>query len=99
MDAITAGLSGAMAGAGTLLAEVGETRVKWVEVFRDRLVVHPERMSEGADIAARLGIMACTDYPSTRPGFTVWSGRWRDLDLFVYAELRGASRAVRAWPA
>lgn len=39
-----------------------------------------------------------TDYPATQPGFTMWTGRWRHMDTFVYGELRGTARPVRAWP-
>ncbi|MCP2265039.1 hypothetical protein ACFQHV_11660 [Promicromonospora thailandica] len=98
MGAMTLCLATSAAGMSELLAQIGDERVKWVEVFRDRLVVHPERMSDGADIAAQLGITTATDYPATRPGFTVWTGRWQELDMFVYSELRGAARTVRAWP-
>lgn len=98
MATIAGSLAESAAGASALLAMVGDARVKWVEVFRDRLVVHPARLSEGAVIAAELEITAATDYPATKPGFTIWSGRWRDMEMFVYGELRGSARQVRAWP-
>jgi hypothetical protein len=91
-------LADSAAGAADLLAEVGDARIKWVEVFRDHLVVHPARLVEGADIAAQLGITVATDYPATKPGFTVWTGRWNGMEMFVYAELRGTTRSIRAWP-
>jgi len=91
-------LADSAAGAADLLAEVGDARIKWVEVFRDHLVVHPARLAEGAEIAAHLGITVATDYPATKPGFTVWTGRWNGMEMFVYAELRGTARSVRAWP-
>lgn len=99
MATIAGSLADSAAGAAELLAEVGDARVKWVEVFRDHLVVHPARLIEGADIAAQLGITAATDYPATRPGFTVWTGRWNGMDMFVYGALRGSTRAPRSWPA
>ncbi|MFC8796403.1 hypothetical protein ACFT1B_34470 [Streptomyces griseoincarnatus] len=98
MATIAGSLADSAAGASDLLAEVGDARVKWVEVFRDHLVVHPARLTEGADIAAQLGITVATDYPATKPGFTIWSGRWKGMEMFVYGELRGAARPVRAWP-
>ncbi|MFD6141778.1 hypothetical protein [Promicromonospora sp. NPDC060271] len=98
MAPLNRALADSATGVAALLAEVGDTRVKWVEVFRDRLVVHPARQSEGAVIAAQLGITVATDYPATTPGFTMWTGRWNDLDLFVYSELRGTTRVVRSWP-
>ena len=98
MGASAASLAISAAGVSELLAEVGDARVKWVEVFRDHLVVHPDRLSEGADIAAQLGITTATDYPATRPGFTIWTGTWRNMDTFVYGELRRTARPVRAWP-
>jgi hypothetical protein len=67
-------------------------------VFRDRLVVHPAQISEGAAIAEQLGITVATDYPASHPGFTLWTGRWKDTEMYVYAELRGSARSVRAWP-
>lgn len=81
-----------------LLDEVGDARVKWVEVFRDHLVLHPTQRSEGAAIAEQLGITVATDYPATRPGFTMWTGCWRGIDMYVYGDLRGSARPVRAWP-
>lgn len=98
MGTIAGSLADSAAGASDLLAVLGDARVKWVEVFRDRLVVHPARLTEGADIAAQLEITTATDYPATKPGFTIWSGRWRDMEMFVYGELRGSARPVRAWP-
>jgi hypothetical protein len=98
MAPLNRALADSAAGVATLLAEVGDARIKWVEVFRDHLVVHPARQSEGAAIAAQLGITVATDYPATRPGFTMWTGCWNDMDLFVYGELRGTTRAVRSWP-
>lgn len=98
MRTIAGSLAESAAGASDLLAEVGDARVKWVEVFRDHLVVHPAQLREGADIAAQLGITVATDYPATQPGFTIWSGRWRNTDMFVYGELRGSARPVRRWP-
>ena len=81
-----------------LLAEVGDTRIKWVEVFRDHLVVHPSRRSEGAAIAEQLGVSVATDYPATKPGFTLWTGCWNGMDLYIYGDLRGSTRAIRSWP-
>lgn len=98
MAAIAGNLASSAAGVADLLAEVGDARIKWVEVFRDHLVVHPARQSEGAAIAAQLGITVATDYPATRPGFTMWTGRWNGMDMYVYGELRGPVRAVRSWP-
>lgn len=98
MATIAGSLANSAAGASELLAEVGDARVKWVEVFRDHLVVHPARLGEGADIAAQLGITVATDYPATQPGFTIWTGRWRGMEMYVYGELRGSARPVRAWP-
>lgn len=98
MATIAGSLADSAAGARALLAEVGDARIKWVEVFRDHLVVHPARLTEGAEIAAQLGITVATDYPATRPGFTIWTGRWREMDMFVYGALRGSARPVRSWP-
>lgn len=98
MATIAGSLAESAAGAADLLAEVGDARIKWVEVFRDHLVVHPARLTEGAEIAAQLGITVATDYPATKPGFTVWTGCWHGMDMFVYGELRGTARPVRAWP-
>lgn len=98
MATIAGNLAGSAAGVAHLLAEVGDARIKWVEVFRDHLVVHPARQSDGAAIAAQLGITVATDYPATRPGFTMWTGRWNGMDIYVYGELRGPVRAVRSWP-
>jgi hypothetical protein len=99
MATIAGNLTDSAAGVAALLAEVGDTRIKWVEVFRDHLVVHPARQSEGAAIAAQLGITVATDYPATQPGFTMWTGRWNGMDMYVYGDLRGSTRAVRPWPA
>jgi hypothetical protein len=98
MGTIAGSLADSAAGASELLAELGDARVKWVEVFRDHLVVHPARITDGAAIAAQLGITVATDYPATQPGFTLWTGRWRGMEMYVYAELRGTARPVRAWP-
>lgn len=98
MATIAGSLARSAAGAADLLAEVGDARIKWVEVFRDHLVVHPARLTEGAEIAAQLEITVATDYPATKPGFTVWTGCWRGMDMFVYSELRGSARPVRSWP-
>ena len=98
MVTIAGSLADSAARAAALLAEVGDARIKWVEVFRDHLVVHPARLVEGADIAAQLGITVATDYPATRPGFTIWTGCWESMDMFVYGTLRGSTRAVRSWP-
>jgi hypothetical protein len=78
-----------------LLTEVGDARIKWVEIFRDHLVVHPARRSEGAAIANQLGINVATDYPATRPGFTLWTGSWKGTDMYIYGELREAMPSVR----
>ena len=88
MTTSVGGLAGSAAAVTEVLAEVGDARIKWVEVFRDRLVVHPERRSEGAEIAAQLGVTFAADYPATRPGFTLWTGRWNGTDISVYGELR-----------
>ncbi|MFE7506216.1 hypothetical protein [Promicromonospora sp. NPDC057488] len=98
MGMIAGTLADSAAGVSDLLAEVGDARIKWVEVFRDHLVVHPERRSEGAAIAEQLGITVATDYPATRPGFTMWTGCWNGMDMYVYGDLRGTTRAVRSWP-
>ncbi|MFI6424779.1 hypothetical protein [Promicromonospora sp. NPDC050880] len=98
MGATAASLTASAAGASALLEEIGDARVKWVEVFRDHLVVHPEQLSEGAAIAAQLEITSATDYPATRPGFTIWTGYWRGMETFVYGELRRTARPLRAWP-
>jgi hypothetical protein len=98
MASLSRALTDSTACAADLLAEVGDARIKWVEVFRSHLVVHPARLSEGAAIAAQLGITVATDYPVTRPGFTMWTGCWSGMDLYVYGELRRAIRSVRAWP-
>jgi len=98
MAPLNRALTDSTADVAELLAEVGDTRVKWVEVFRDHLVVHPTRQSEGAQIAEQLGITVATDYPATRPGFTMWTGTWRGMDLYIYGDLRGDTRTVRAWP-
>lgn len=84
-------------GVADLLTEVGEARIKWVEIFRDHLVVHPARRSEGGAIADQLGITVATDYPATRPGFTLWTGSWKGIDMYIYGELREAVPAVRPW--
>ena len=80
-----------------LLTEVGEARIKWVEIFRDRLVMHPARRSEGEAIANQLGIHVATDYPATQPGFTLWTGSWKGIDMYIYGELREAVPQVRPW--
>lgn len=98
MATIAGNLADSAVGVRALLEEIGDARVKWIEVFRDHLVVHPTRRSEGAAIAAQLGITVATDYPATRPGFTMWTGCWNDMDLYVYGDLRGSTREVRAWP-
>ncbi|PUB28615.1 hypothetical protein C8K30_10335 [Promicromonospora sp. AC04] len=98
MATIAGNLADSAAGVAELLAEVGDARIKWVEVFRDHLVVHPARQSEGAAIAAQLGITVATDYPATKPGFTMWTGTWNGMDMYVYGDLRGTTRTVRAWP-
>ena len=97
MATIAGSLADSAAVASDLLAEVGDARVKWVEVFRDRLVVHPARLTEGADIAAQLELIAATDYPATKPGFTIWSGRWRAWRCSSTASCAG-SPAGPAWP-
>lgn len=91
-------LADSAAGVMALLAEIGGMQVKWVEVFRDRLVVHPARRSEGAAIAALLGVTVATDYPTTTPGFTLWTGHWNGIDVHVYGDLRGTARTIRPWP-
>ena len=98
MAPLNRALADSATGVTALLREVGDSRIKWVEVFRDHLVVHPSRRSEGAAIAAQLGITVATDYPATRPGFTMWTGSWNNMDLYVYGELRGSTREVRSWP-
>lgn len=94
MASLNRALAASAVGVADLLAEVGDTRIKWVEVFRDRLMVHPARRSEGAAIAAELGFTVATDYPATQPGFTIWTGRWKAMDLYIYGDLRLITRTV-----
>ncbi|WP_125775464.1 hypothetical protein [Antribacter gilvus] len=90
--------------ASTLLAELGDDRVKCVEVYRDRLMVHPLRLPDGASLAEALSLPHYLDVPGTTPGYSMWRGAWNGWDVHVFGELRtpagavAVGRGVRSWP-
>lgn len=99
-DALTSTLADSAGAASALLEELGDERVKCVEVYRDRLLVHPLRLPDGAALAESLSLPHYLDVPGTTPGYSMWRGVWNGWDVHVFGALRGAPDAavVRRWP-
>ncbi|WP_369373461.1 hypothetical protein AB1046_06295 [Promicromonospora sp. Populi] len=77
---------------GDVIDLLRHVRADWIEVLTvtpDRVTLQPWHLDDGESIARSLGLDHAIDQRMLDPGYTLWTGTWRGVEV----QVRGALRA------
>lgn len=77
---------------GDVIDLLRHVRADWIEVLTvtpERVCLQPWHLDDGESIARALGLDHAIDQRMMEPGYTLWTGTWRGVEV----QVRGALRA------
>jgi predicted nucleic acid-binding protein len=82
---------------GDVIDLLRHVRADWIEVLtvtHERVTLQPWHLDDGENIARALGLDNAIDQRMLEPGYTLWTGTWRGIEVQVRGTLRTAGPVI-----